>query len=388
MAVGDRATARDATLFLFERQQQADGSMPRNSLVNGKTAPDSFGTQLDETAYPMLMADELGLTDASLYADHIKPAANFVASHGPAFGVERWEEQERLLALDDRGRDRRADRRRAHRRRQSTTRSRRMSGAASPTTTSARSRAGRSPPTGRSRRATSSASRRPATRTPRSPTTSATAGRRSTSARSSTPASSSWRGSASCSASDPDVARVAAGRRRDDQARHGERPRLAPLQRRRLRRPRRATAARGRRRGQGTGHLWPALSAERAEQSLQTGDAAGAAALLDGMAQVRLRRRPHPRAGLGDPGPRRVAVRNTAGRSPRSASSTASRPARHRRSPGRPRRSCASFADIGAGRRRRPAASTLQRYVAHTQGDDAADGHEPGRPQRRRAARR
>ena len=49
MADGDLATARDATLFLFERQQQADGSMPRNSLVNGKTAPDSFGTQLDET---------------------------------------------------------------------------------------------------------------------------------------------------------------------------------------------------------------------------------------------------------------------------------------------------------------------------------------------------
>jgi glucan 1,4-alpha-glucosidase len=94
MADGDLATARAATLFLFERQQQADGSMPRNSLVNGKTAPDSFGTQLDETSYPLLMADELHLTDASLYTDHIKPAANFVASHGPAFGVERWEEQD------------------------------------------------------------------------------------------------------------------------------------------------------------------------------------------------------------------------------------------------------------------------------------------------------
>jgi hypothetical protein len=67
--------------------------MPRNSLVNGKTAPDSFGTQLDEAAYPILMADQLGLTDASLYTDHVKPAANFIASHGPAFGVERWEEQ-------------------------------------------------------------------------------------------------------------------------------------------------------------------------------------------------------------------------------------------------------------------------------------------------------
>ncbi|HEY7625855.1 MAG TPA: glucodextranase DOMON-like domain-containing protein [Ilumatobacteraceae bacterium] len=93
MAAGDRQTARDATLFLFERQQQADGSMPRNSLVNGKTAPDSFGTQLDEVAYPILMADQLGMTDPALYEQHIKPAANFVVARGPSFGAERWEEQ-------------------------------------------------------------------------------------------------------------------------------------------------------------------------------------------------------------------------------------------------------------------------------------------------------
>jgi len=68
--------------------------MPRNSLVNGKTAPDSFNTQLDECAYPILMADQLGMTnEATLYSDHIKPAANFIVSHGPAFGPERWEEQ-------------------------------------------------------------------------------------------------------------------------------------------------------------------------------------------------------------------------------------------------------------------------------------------------------
>ena len=93
LAAGDLATGRDATLFLFERQQLPDGSMPRNSLVNGKVAPDSFGTQLDETAYPILMAQQLGLTGGALYANHIKPAANFIAAHGPAFGVERWEEQ-------------------------------------------------------------------------------------------------------------------------------------------------------------------------------------------------------------------------------------------------------------------------------------------------------
>jgi glucan 1,4-alpha-glucosidase len=93
VAAGDYRTARAATLFLFERQQLPDGSMPRNSLVNGKLAPDSFGTQLDESAYPILMAYQLGLDGASLYASHIKPAANFVAAHGPAFGSERWEEQ-------------------------------------------------------------------------------------------------------------------------------------------------------------------------------------------------------------------------------------------------------------------------------------------------------
>ena len=93
VAAGDLATARDATLFLFEKQQLADGSMPRNSLVNGKVAPDSFGTQLDEVAYPILMAQQLGLTDATLYASHVKPAANYLIAHGPAFGVERWEEQ-------------------------------------------------------------------------------------------------------------------------------------------------------------------------------------------------------------------------------------------------------------------------------------------------------
>ena len=79
-------------------------------------------------------------------------------------------------------------------------------------------------------------------------------------------------------ANDPDVARVAAGRRRDDQVRH-----------------RRAgpgwhryngdgygdgatTAIRGRRADKGTGHLWPVLSAERGEQSLATGDPATARA--------------------------------------------------------------------------------------------------------------
>ena len=107
VAAGDLATARDATLFLFERQQLPDGSFPRNSLVNGKVAPDSFGTQLDEVAYPILMAYQLGLTDAALFEDHIKPAANYVAVARAGLRRRALGGAERLLAIDDRLRDRR-----------------------------------------------------------------------------------------------------------------------------------------------------------------------------------------------------------------------------------------------------------------------------------------
>ena len=93
MVDGDLQTAHDALSFLLNRQQLPDGSMPRNSLLNGKVAPDSFGSQLDEAAYPLIMASQLGITDAALYENHIRPAIDFVIAHGPAFGVERWEEQ-------------------------------------------------------------------------------------------------------------------------------------------------------------------------------------------------------------------------------------------------------------------------------------------------------
>ena len=94
LVAGDLATAQAATLFLFDRQQQADGSMPRNSLENGKPAPDTGGLQLDETSYPILMAWQSGFAgDTTLYRQHVVPAADFLVAHGPSDGVERWEEQ-------------------------------------------------------------------------------------------------------------------------------------------------------------------------------------------------------------------------------------------------------------------------------------------------------
>jgi glucoamylase len=94
LVAGDVQTARAADLFLFDRQQQADGSMPRNSLENGLPAPDTGGLQLDECAYPILMDWQSGLArDATLYRDHVIPAADFLVAHGPSDGSERWEEQ-------------------------------------------------------------------------------------------------------------------------------------------------------------------------------------------------------------------------------------------------------------------------------------------------------
>jgi glucoamylase len=94
LVAGDIRTAQDTTRFLFDRQQQPDGSMPRNSLENGKVAPDTGGLQLDETSYPILMDWQSGLArDGGLYRDHVIPAADFLLAHGPSDGVERWEEQ-------------------------------------------------------------------------------------------------------------------------------------------------------------------------------------------------------------------------------------------------------------------------------------------------------
>jgi glucoamylase len=87
---GDLATARATAAFLLDRQQLPDGRLPRNSLLNGKPAPDSGGDQLDETAYPILMAYQSGLGG---HWDNVRRAADFLVAHGPAFGVERWEEQ-------------------------------------------------------------------------------------------------------------------------------------------------------------------------------------------------------------------------------------------------------------------------------------------------------
>jgi glucoamylase len=90
---GDIATAQATVRYLLLHSQQANGSQPRNSLLDGTKAADAFNDQLDETAYPILMTLQSGLAGDNTLWPHVKSAANFLVSHGPSFGVERWEEQ-------------------------------------------------------------------------------------------------------------------------------------------------------------------------------------------------------------------------------------------------------------------------------------------------------
>ena len=91
LAMGDRQAAERALNYLFETQQKPDGSFPQNSWLDGKPYWPSL--QMDEVSYPAILAWQLGITDKSTFEKHIKPAANFIVSHGPATPQERWEEK-------------------------------------------------------------------------------------------------------------------------------------------------------------------------------------------------------------------------------------------------------------------------------------------------------
>src|SRR4051794_3091771 len=96
IAAGDTKGANRAVDYLFFRQQKADGSFPQNSLVDG--TPHWGNLQLDEVAFPIVLAWQLGRTDAGLYRDHIKKAADFIVNFkgeqpAPWSPQERWENQ-------------------------------------------------------------------------------------------------------------------------------------------------------------------------------------------------------------------------------------------------------------------------------------------------------
>ncbi len=95
-AAGDTASANKAVDYLFNVQMQTTesqdpysrpGRFPQNSLVNGK--PYWNGTQMDETAMPIILAWKLNRTDLW---PKVKLAAEFLAHNGPRTDQDRWEE--------------------------------------------------------------------------------------------------------------------------------------------------------------------------------------------------------------------------------------------------------------------------------------------------------
>ncbi len=91
MALGDTAAAERALDFLLKVQQKLDGSFPQNSWLDGK--PFWGSLQMDEVAYPLIMAYQLKRFDKETYTKHLKPAADFIVKNGPATPQERWEEE-------------------------------------------------------------------------------------------------------------------------------------------------------------------------------------------------------------------------------------------------------------------------------------------------------
>ncbi|HEY0100916.1 MAG TPA: glucan 1,4-alpha-glucosidase [Pyrinomonadaceae bacterium] len=90
-ALGDKAGADRALNYLFKVQQKADGSFPQNSWLDGR--PFWGSLQMDEVAYPLILAYTLGRTDNETWTKHVKPAADFLVKHGPRTPQERWEEK-------------------------------------------------------------------------------------------------------------------------------------------------------------------------------------------------------------------------------------------------------------------------------------------------------
>ena len=233
------------------------------------------------------MAYQSGLTRRGFYSDHISKAADFVVAHGPSFGAERWEEQggfspstiaAEIAGLVAAGRiaDLNGDTRgRAD-----------LPGHGRPLPAQHQGLDGHHHRALRHRPLLHPARPRTATPTRRSPTTSATAARTPTSARSSTPASSSCPGSASCRPTTPTCrtrwpSSTHVIRRDTDSGagfyRYGTatpgtedgygdcyEPRRHELHAHGKPWPHQAN--------NGSGHLWPVLTAERAEQQLQTGE--------------------------------------------------------------------------------------------------------------------
>jgi glucoamylase len=90
IAAGDTGGANRALDFLLTVQQKPDGSFPQNSRVDG--VPVWTGLQLDEVAFPIVLAYQLGRNDTW---SHVKRAADFIVGFQQGGNAAPWTPQER-----------------------------------------------------------------------------------------------------------------------------------------------------------------------------------------------------------------------------------------------------------------------------------------------------
>jgi glucoamylase len=90
IADGDTAGASRALDFLLFHQQLPDGHFPQNSFVDG--TQHWTEVQLDQTAFPIVLAWQLKRFDARRWAQ-LRKAAEYIVANGPQTNQERWENQ-------------------------------------------------------------------------------------------------------------------------------------------------------------------------------------------------------------------------------------------------------------------------------------------------------
>lgn len=92
LAAGDIDSAQQTLIYLI-CTQEADGHWPQNMWLNG--TPYWAGIQMDETAFPILLADalrRLGALDGLNPWPMVRRASSFLVCNGPVTGQDRWEE--------------------------------------------------------------------------------------------------------------------------------------------------------------------------------------------------------------------------------------------------------------------------------------------------------
>jgi glucoamylase len=89
LAAGDSKDALDALHYILTYEEESNGAVKQNTLLNGTPV---FGSlQMDEVADPLILAYQLGDTGSADWPS-LQKLANYLVGNGPFTPEERWEE--------------------------------------------------------------------------------------------------------------------------------------------------------------------------------------------------------------------------------------------------------------------------------------------------------